>query len=70
MNISDLRAEMGRCGISVPKLAKAIGISKKTLYSRMCGNTEFSQGEIAKISSILNLSGDKILSIFFASKVS
>ena len=70
MNVNDLNAEIARCGISIPELAKEIGISKKTLYSRMHGETNYTQKEIAQMSQILHLDGDKILSIFFASKVS
>ncbi len=70
MNYNDLNAEIARCGLSIPKLADKIGIGKKALYSRMHGETNFNQGEIAKISEILNLDGEKILSIFFGNKVS
>lgn len=70
MNINDLNAEIARCGLTVPKLADRIGMDKKTLYSRMKCETSFKQPEIAKISQILNLSQDKIFSIFFADSVS
>lgn len=70
MNVNDLNAEIARCGLSVPKLAKIIDIDKKTLYSRMNGETSFKQPEIAAISKALRLSDDKILSIFFADNVS
>lgn len=68
--MNDLNAEIARCGLSVPKLAKIIDINKKTLYSRMNGETSFKQPEIAAISKALKLSDDKILSIFFADNVS
>lgn len=70
MNINDLNAEIARCNLSVPKLAELMGISKKTLYSRMDGKTAFSQPEIQKIAKILNLNQEKILCIFFADSVS
>ena len=70
MNYDDLNAEIARCGLSIPKLADKIGIGKKALYSRMRGETSFNQAEIAKISKVLNLDGNKILSIFFNSQVS
>lgn len=66
MNFDDLNAEIARCGLSIPKLADKIGIGKKAMYSRMRGDTSFSQSEIAKISKVLNLGKDKILDIFFA----
>nr|DAV00705.1 MAG TPA: Protein of unknown function (DUF739) [Caudoviricetes sp.] len=45
-------------------------MDKKTLYSRLKGETSFKQPEIAKISEVLNLSKDKIFAIFFADSVS
>ena len=70
MNFSELRAEMGRCNLSIPKLADIIKVSKKTLYSRFSGETDFSQPEIVSIAKALNLSDEAILRIFFAEKVS
>lgn len=70
VNYNDLKAEIARANLSIPKLAEAMNIDKKTLYSRMHGDTNFDQQEIAIISKILNLSADKILNIFFADMVS
>jgi DNA-binding XRE family transcriptional regulator len=66
LNIDDLRAEIARCGLTVPKLAEKIGMDKKTLYSRMKNETAFKQTEIVSISKMLNLTQDKIFSIFLA----
>lgn len=70
LNINDLNAEIARCSLSIPKLAELIGMDKKTLYSRIKGETAFKQPEIALISKVLNLSSEKILAIFFADTVS
>ncbi len=70
MNIEDLKAEIARNNLSVPKLAKLIKLDKKTLYTRLSGATNFKQEEIAKIAKILNLSSAQILTIFFADVVS
>lgn len=67
MNINDLNAEIARCGLTKPELAKKIGISKKCLYSRLRGETSFKQEEIA---FILSLDEGKIMNIFFADLVS
>ncbi len=69
MNINDLRAEIARNNLSIPKLAKLIDMNKKTLYKRINGEVSFTQKEILAISRVLNLSPDKIMSIFFAEKV-
>lgn len=70
MNVDDLNAEIARCGLTKPQLAKKMGISKKRLYSRLSGKTNFKQEEIQMIASILNLDETKIMRIFFAELVS
>ena len=70
MNINDLNAEIARCSLSIPTLAEKIGMSKKTLYSRMRGETVFNQTEITKISRVLNLNDKQIFDIFFTDLVS
>ena len=69
MNITELKAEMARQNISIPRLAKLIGIGKKTLYSRFETSSDFKQWEISAIAKVLKLSSDDILKIFFAEKV-
>ena len=70
MNILDLKAEIARCSLTIPKLAEIIGMSKKTLYSRISGETSFKQNEIVEISHALHLSENQIFHIFFAEQVS
>lgn len=70
MNALDLKAEIARCDLTIPKLADMIGLDKKTLYSRISGETSFKQSEIVKISQVLKLDEEKIMHIFFADIVS
>lgn len=70
MNALDLKAEIARCDLTIPKLAEMIGLDKKTLYSRISGETSFKQSEIVKISQVLKLDEGKIMHIFFADIVS
>lgn len=70
MNIEDLKAEIARNNLSIPKLAKLIKMDKKTLYTRINGETTFKQEEISAIVKVLHLSSEQILSIFFANVVS
>ena len=70
MNAQDLKAEIARCDLTIPKLAELIGMDKKTLNSRLNGETSFKQVEIVKISHALKLTEQQILSIFFAGSVS
>ena len=69
MNYPELRAAMARKNISIPQLAVLLGMSKKTIYSRFSGDTDFSLSEIQRIAKILELSNDEILIIFFTEKV-
>ena len=70
MNYDNLNAEIARCRLSIPTLADKIGMSKKTLYSRMRGETSFCQKEISAISKVLNLDSQKFIDIFFNELVS
>lgn len=70
MNISELNAELARKNISIPELAKLMGVSKKLIYSRFKGETSFKHDEICKIVNILSLSQEKMMLIFFSNQVS
>ena len=69
MNILELKAIMAKREMSIPKLAEAIHISKKTLYAKFEGESAFTQKEIVGIADVLNLSKDDIILIFFSEKV-
>ena len=70
MNSCELKAEIARNGLTIPKLAEAIGIGKKALYEKLSGKTAFTQREISRISKTLNLNERRMCEIFFAEIVS
>ena len=72
MNVNELKIEMLRHGDNGADLAKALGIVRQTLSTKMNGSngSEFTQGEIAKIKDRYNLSPERIAEIFFAQKMS
>ena len=70
INIPELKAEMARIDLSIPKLANKIGLGKKTLYQKFSGKTQFTLPEIVSICNVLELDGNGILNIFFNQKVS
>lgn len=70
MNIKKLKIELVRCGLSVPGLALKMGVSKKLIYSRINGETSFTQKEISAIARILGLDRNRIIDIFFGDEVS
>lgn len=69
MDIKKLKAEMILKDLSIPKMATEIGIGKKALYQKMKGVTQFTLPEIRAICALLDISGEKILDIFFNEKV-
>ena len=69
MNFPEIKAAMARKNISIPQLAELLKLSKKTIYSRFSGETDFNLSEIQSISKCLDLSNEDILNIFFAEKV-
>ena len=70
MNSNELNAELARNNLSIPKAAEAIGIGKKAFYAKMNGESQFKQTEIAKLKRLLNLSDERVGTIFFADWVS
>jgi plasmid maintenance system antidote protein VapI len=69
MNANELRAEIARHELTIPKLADMMQMSKKTLYSRVKGETSFTQQEISLIANVLSLSKERIIDIFFDEEV-
>ena len=52
-------------GYSITYLAKELGISEKTLKSKLERKTEFKVGEVLRISLLLKLNYNEISNIFF-----
>lgn len=61
---------MAMRGMSARDLCSSAGIGLSGFYRKMRGVNEFTQGEIASISRVLNLSKDDMCGIFFEDKVS
>ncbi len=67
MNSELLREAMREKHISVIRMCKEIGISRKAFWSKCKGKTEFKQSEIAKVIELL---GDEYgTAIFFPASV-
>ena len=65
MNPNELKAEIARHNMTIPTLAKRIGICKKAMYQKISGKTQFRQKEISAIKNALSLSEEKTFAIFF-----
>lgn len=60
-----LKSELVLKHKNLKDLAVDIGISATALYRKVSGVSDFSASEIKKISSVLSLSNEKIIDIFF-----
>lgn len=69
MNIDLLKAEIVKQGLTISKVAAAIGVSDATLYSRFskASGKPFSLELASKISKCLSLSPDTAFNIFLKS---
>lgn len=70
MDFTELKIAMVKKEMNIPALAVEMGVSKKLLYSRMKGETPFTQCEITRIAKILGLDQGDIIRIFFNQQVS
>ena len=70
MNASEFKIELLRNNLTVPELAKMIGMDKATIYSRLSGDSEFKHNEICAVRDALHITDDRLLTIFFAYEVS
>lgn len=67
MDIIELKVEMARNGISIPGLARRIGVSPKTMYRKILDETQFTRSEIVAICDVLKIDNSRMLSISFKS---
>lgn len=70
MQINELKAEVVRNGLTMGEVADLIGMQRTTLWRRFNDPAGFTVGEIRKLKETLNLSGQRILDIFFYHEVS
>ena len=70
MRVNELKAEAVRKGLTIDEVAEKAGIKKTTMWRRIQDSGNFTIKEIERIANTLDLSGIKILEIFFDEKVS
>ena len=63
-----LEYEMNKKGVSIGRMCEILGVSRSAFYRKCNGTSEFTQGEIQKIVTALNL--DSPMEIFFSNRVS
>lgn len=69
VNINKLRGKMVELGYNMEKLANEMQIDKCKLYRRFTKPETFTIKEVNSIISILNLSSEEIMAIFFKNNV-
>lgn len=64
MDVALLEYEMKKCKITAEEMCKRLNISRSAFYRKCNGKSEFTLGEIKKITEILGL--ESPVKIFFA----
>lgn len=70
MKLNELKAEVARKELTLDQLSKMANIARTTLWKRFNNTEEFTLIEINNIAKALELSGTRIMEIFFDEKVS
>jgi plasmid maintenance system antidote protein VapI len=68
-NTGKLQGKMREVGVSIEKLAEAVGLSRTGLFNKIHGKQEFLASEVYKVSKALGITNDEMRSIFFADGV-
>ena len=69
VNTNLLRSVIAKKGTNVSEVATQMGVDKATLYRRIADSGSFTIGEVEKITSILDLTNDEAIAIFFANEI-
>ncbi len=70
MNEKLLRAEIILKGYSLEEFLKLCNFRRSTFYRKIKGISSFTTQEVSRIMSVLDIPPEKMVTIFFASKVS
>ena len=70
MNRNALKAQMILKEKTVDQLCAALGISRSAWFRKVCGESEFTQGEITGLRFELDLDDHQTADIFFNEEVS
>ena len=70
VNTRKLKAAMALEGMTAAQMQKEVGIGKSAWFRKLNGTSQFTQTEICRIRSVLNLNDQQTMDIFFDEKVS
>lgn len=69
MNADKIRGKIVENRMSIGEFCKVAGFNRATFDRKMSGRSEFTRGEIERISSALNLTDEEMCTIFFENVV-
>ena len=65
MKVNELKAEVVRKGMTLEEFADKANFNRTTLWRRLGNPKEFTLAEIKSAASVLDLSGERVMAIFF-----
>ena len=68
MNTRELKAQMILKGKTIDQICAALGISRSAWFRKICGESQFTQGEITALRFELELDDHQTAAIFFSDK--
>lgn len=70
MNSKLLKSQIVLNRHTLVQVASYLEISRSALYRKMSGESDFTRKEVLKLKSLLKLSNDQVIEIFFYEEVS
>ena len=70
MNENKLKARIVLQGKTIDELCNGLKISRSAWFRKVSGSSEFTQSEISKLRTMLDLDDSQTIDIFFEEKVS
>ncbi|WP_195513884.1 hypothetical protein [Turicibacter sanguinis] len=70
MNSKLLKSQIVLNRHTLVQVASYLEISRSALYRKMSGESDFTRKEVLKLKSLLKLSNDQVMGIFFNEEVS
>ena len=67
--INKLKGKIAEQGMNMTTFAKSIALDYSSLYRRLEGQVSFTVSDVEKITKVLHLENEDIVSIFFAKEI-
>lgn len=67
--VNKLRGKIAEQGMNLTTFAKSIDLDYSSLYRRLEGQVSFTVSDVEKITKVLHLENEDIVSIFFAKEI-